>query len=120
MAQHNEKNTKKNSTHSITKQIKDASQKAWYTLVEFEKRYWPKLKKQAMLGWHKLMTIIEIYGPKVKDAILSFAHIYGRKSKEAIIAFRKNYEPKIKEQASILGTKTIDFANELKKKINKS
>ena len=117
---HHQKKQAKTSMHSIAEKIKKLSKKAWHATVKFEKTYGPKLKALIILGWNNLIAFIEIYWPKVKHAIVSFAYIYGRKSKEAFIAFRKNYEPKIKEQANILGNKTIDFAKELKKKMNKS
>lgn len=135
MSQQNQKKEAKISIHSVVEQIKQFSQNGLHSIIKFGKIYTPKLKALIILSWHKLVVLIQIYGPKLKNVIVSFvqtygpklknatvsfAHIYGRKFKEAFIAFRKNYEPKIKEQANILGSKTIDFANELKKKINKS
>lgn len=114
---HHQKKQAKTSKHSILEKTKKLSKKAWHASVRFKKTYSPKLKALIILGWNNLVAFIKIYWPKVKHATVSFAHIYGRKSKEAFIAFRKNYEPKIKEQANILGNKTIDFAKELKKKM---
>jgi hypothetical protein len=95
--------------------FKDTSQ----YLNKTYKSYSPKIKREMALLSNKALVSVKHYTPIMQAFVAKYTRIYGRKTKEAFIAFRKNYEPVIKAHAHNFGNKTIDFANELKKKIRK-
>lgn len=116
------KHTKKTPTeslHAFSGKFKKYAKKGTASFSVLMKEYLPKVKQQANILGDQVYNATLKYTPKVKSAFLEFTRTYGRKFQEAFIAFRRNYEPKIKQKASHLGSKTIDFAEQLKRKINK-